>query len=198
MSDLWPRRCSPSPGRVRARPPFVCHAAQRHRGAAADEPIVAAPGDNAWRDYWILSAYRDSPATSPTGGHPSRRKMQSVALGRGAVDRAGLGRGLYARPGCGSSDRGFGRVRGRGGAPPRRPGRRRQLARVAGRVVAAARRELRVQPVGGTACWGTGRAGWRSRTSCRRCCSLSRIFIERFTSPTVTLNFSRRLVSLGP
>jgi DNA-binding transcriptional LysR family regulator len=63
------------------------------------EPIIAAPGDNAWRDFWILSAYRASPAKVVHEAATFEAELQSVALGLGlsiVPASAGL---LYARPG---------------------------------------------------------------------------------------------------
>lgn len=63
------------------------------------EPIVAAPGDNAWRDYWILASYRDTPANITYEAATFEAELQSVALGRGiSVVPASVGR-LYQRPG---------------------------------------------------------------------------------------------------
>jgi DNA-binding transcriptional LysR family regulator len=63
------------------------------------EPIVAAPGDNVWRDYWILASYRDSPANITHEAATFEAELQSVALGRGlSVVPASVAR-LYARPG---------------------------------------------------------------------------------------------------
>lgn len=63
------------------------------------EPIIAAPGDNAWRDFWILTAYRTSPANVVHEAATFEAELQSVALGRGlSIVPASAGR-LYARPG---------------------------------------------------------------------------------------------------
>jgi DNA-binding transcriptional LysR family regulator len=65
------------------------------------EPIVAAPGDNAWRDYWTLSAYRDpdSPADITYEAATFEAELQSVALGRGLSIVPQVAARLYARPG---------------------------------------------------------------------------------------------------
>jgi len=65
------------------------------------EPIVAAPGDNAWRDYWTLSEYRDSgsPANITYEAATFEAELQSVALGRGLSIVPAVAARLYARPG---------------------------------------------------------------------------------------------------
>ncbi|MDT7607795.1 MAG: hypothetical protein QOG96_2298 [Pseudonocardiales bacterium] len=104
-----------------------------------DEPIVAAPGDNAWRDYWILSAYRDSPANITYEAATFEAEMQSVALGRGLSIVPASAAGLYARPGVrfvpieGLAECEVAVVQHRDA-----PGAAANFARVASRVVAAA------------------------------------------------------------
>jgi DNA-binding transcriptional LysR family regulator len=88
--------------------PCVACVPERHAFAALPsvpvsrllaEPIVAAPGDNAWRDYWILSAYRDSPANITYEAATFEAELQSVALGRGLSIVPEVAARLYARPG---------------------------------------------------------------------------------------------------
>ncbi|MET7485033.1 LysR family transcriptional regulator [Streptomyces sp. NPDC005538] len=63
------------------------------------EPIVAAPGDNVWRDYWILASHRETPAHVAHEAATFEAELQSVAIGRGvSVVPASIAR-LYARPG---------------------------------------------------------------------------------------------------
>ncbi|MFJ4153024.1 LysR family transcriptional regulator [Streptomyces galbus] len=63
------------------------------------EPIVAAPGDNAWRDFWILRAYRETPAVVAYEAATFEAEMQAVAIGRGlSVVPASVAH-LYARHG---------------------------------------------------------------------------------------------------
>ncbi|MGW6521667.1 LysR family transcriptional regulator [Streptomyces sp. NPDC054962] len=47
------------------------------------EPIVAAPGDNPWRDYWILASHRSTPANITHEAATFEAELQSVAVGRG-------------------------------------------------------------------------------------------------------------------
>ncbi|WP_405971406.1 LysR family transcriptional regulator [Streptomyces sp. NBC_00988] len=63
------------------------------------EPIVAAPGDNAWRDYWILASYRSTPANITHEAATFEAELQSVAIGRGlSVVPESVAR-LYGRQG---------------------------------------------------------------------------------------------------
>jgi DNA-binding transcriptional LysR family regulator len=90
------------------REPCVACVPARHRFASlesitiaqlVEEPIVAAPGDNVWRDYWILSSYRDKPARVAYEAATFEAELQAVSLGRGpSVVPASASR-FYARPG---------------------------------------------------------------------------------------------------
>jgi DNA-binding transcriptional LysR family regulator len=64
-----------------------------------DEPIVAAPGQGIWRDYWILSAYRERPPTVVYEAATFEAELQAVALGRGLSIVPETACRLYARPG---------------------------------------------------------------------------------------------------
>ena len=63
------------------------------------EPIVAAPGDNVWRDFWTLSPYRDAPANIAYEAATFEAELQSVALGLGLSIVPASAGDLYARPG---------------------------------------------------------------------------------------------------
>ncbi|MEV0739191.1 LysR family transcriptional regulator [Streptomyces sp. NPDC050549] len=63
------------------------------------EPIVAAPGDNAWRDYWILASHRSTPANITHEAATFEAELRSVAIGRGlSVVPESVAR-LYGRQG---------------------------------------------------------------------------------------------------
>ncbi|MCX4904238.1 LysR family transcriptional regulator [Streptomyces sp. NBC_00878] len=68
-------------------------------GQLLAEPIVAAPGDNAWRDYWILASHRGTPANITHEAATFEAELQSVAIGRGlSVVPESVAR-LYSRQG---------------------------------------------------------------------------------------------------
>lgn len=65
-----------------------------------DEPIVAAPGQNIWRDYWIASGHRASrPANVAFEAATVESELQAVATGRGISITADSTARFYARPG---------------------------------------------------------------------------------------------------
>lgn len=64
-----------------------------------DEPIVAAPGDNRWRDYWILSSLRETPAKVAYEAATFEAELQAVSLGRGPSIVPASAARFYARPG---------------------------------------------------------------------------------------------------
>jgi DNA-binding transcriptional LysR family regulator len=63
------------------------------------EPIVAAPGEGVWRDYWILTEYREKPANVVYEAATFEAELQAVALGRGLSIVPASAARLYARPG---------------------------------------------------------------------------------------------------
>ncbi|MEO3781239.1 LysR substrate-binding domain-containing protein [Micromonospora sp. B11E3] len=63
------------------------------------EPIVAAPGEGTWRDYWILDAYRTEPATVVHEAATFEAELQAIAFGRGISIVPETAPRLYARPG---------------------------------------------------------------------------------------------------
>jgi len=64
-----------------------------------DEPIVAAPGNGGWRDYWILASYRDGPPEVVYQAATFEAELQAVALGRGLSIVPETAARIYARPG---------------------------------------------------------------------------------------------------
>lgn len=63
------------------------------------EPIVAAPGDNVWRDYWILQSHRREPAKIIYEAATFEAELQAVSLGRGPSIVPASASRFYARPG---------------------------------------------------------------------------------------------------
>lgn len=65
-----------------------------------DEPIVAAPGQSIWRDYWIASAYRGNrPANVVYEAATVESELHAVATGRGISITADSTARFYARHG---------------------------------------------------------------------------------------------------
>ena len=64
------------------------------------EPIVAAPpSPGPWRDYWILSEYRSSPAPVIAEAATFEAELHMVATGRGISITAMAAARFYSRPG---------------------------------------------------------------------------------------------------
>lgn len=64
------------------------------------EPIVAAPpSPGPWRDYWILSEYRSSPAPVVAEAATFEAELHMVATGRGISITAMAAARYYSRPG---------------------------------------------------------------------------------------------------
>jgi DNA-binding transcriptional LysR family regulator len=65
-----------------------------------DEPIIAAPGEGTWRDYWLACDYRRGKA-APVVAEAStfEAEFQTVASGRGISITAEAAARFYARPG---------------------------------------------------------------------------------------------------
>jgi len=63
------------------------------------EPIVAAPGKGVWRDYWLLTDYREHPANVVYEAATFEAELQAVDLGRGLSIVPASAARLYARPG---------------------------------------------------------------------------------------------------
>jgi DNA-binding transcriptional LysR family regulator len=86
---------------------FACLPVQhRYAGAASvdvadllDEPIVAAPGDGVWRDFWILKSFRKEPARVTYEAATFEAELQAVASGRGISIVPETAPRLYTRPG---------------------------------------------------------------------------------------------------
>ncbi|WP_054004498.1 LysR family transcriptional regulator [Cypionkella psychrotolerans] len=65
-----------------------------------DEPIIAAPGQSIWRDYWIASAHRGNrPANVVYEAATVESELHAVATGRGISITADSTARFYARPG---------------------------------------------------------------------------------------------------
>jgi DNA-binding transcriptional LysR family regulator len=65
-----------------------------------DEPIIAAPGHNAWRDYWLCCEYRGGGEPPVVGEEATfEGEFQAVASGRGISITAHAAARFYARPG---------------------------------------------------------------------------------------------------
>lgn len=65
-----------------------------------DEPIVAAPGNGVWRDYWLATAYRKKEAPNIVYEAPTfESEFQAVASGRGISITPIAASRFYARPG---------------------------------------------------------------------------------------------------
>lgn len=65
-----------------------------------DEPIVAAPGQSIWRDYWIASEHRAlRPANVVFEAATVESELQAVSTGRGISITAESTARFYARPG---------------------------------------------------------------------------------------------------
>lgn len=65
-----------------------------------DEPIIAAPGDGPWRDYWLGSEYREGVAPRVVAEAATfEAEFQAVASGRGISITAEAAARFYARPG---------------------------------------------------------------------------------------------------
>lgn len=65
-----------------------------------DEPIIAAPGEGAWREYWLCSEYRHGQPAPVVGEAATfEAELQAVASGRGISVTAEAAARFYARPG---------------------------------------------------------------------------------------------------
>ena len=65
-----------------------------------DEPIIAAPGNGIWRDYWIASEHRQGrPAKVSFEVATVESELQAVASGRGISITSESTGNYYARPG---------------------------------------------------------------------------------------------------
>jgi DNA-binding transcriptional LysR family regulator len=65
-----------------------------------DEPIIAAPGEGPWRDYWLCCEYRDgAPPPVVDEAATFEAEFQAVASGRGISITAEAAARFYARPG---------------------------------------------------------------------------------------------------
>jgi DNA-binding transcriptional LysR family regulator len=65
-----------------------------------DEPIIAAPGQGRWRDYWLCCEYRDGvPPPVVDEAATFEAEFQAVASGRGISITADAAARFYARPG---------------------------------------------------------------------------------------------------
>jgi DNA-binding transcriptional LysR family regulator len=65
-----------------------------------DEPIIAAPGEGPWRDYWLCCEYRDgAPPPVVDVAATFEAEFQAVASGRGISITADAAARFYARPG---------------------------------------------------------------------------------------------------
>lgn len=65
-----------------------------------DEPIIAAPGQSIWRDYWIAGAHRGNrPANIVYEAATVESELHAVATGRGISITADSTARFYARPG---------------------------------------------------------------------------------------------------
>ena len=65
-----------------------------------DEPIIAAPGQSIWRDYWIADAHRGNrPANVVYEAATVESELHAVATGRGISITADSTARFYARPG---------------------------------------------------------------------------------------------------
>ncbi|HEX7292631.1 MAG TPA: LysR family transcriptional regulator [Conexibacter sp.] len=64
------------------------------------DPIIGAPGEGAWRDYWLACDYRDG-APPPVVAEVAtfETELQAVATGRGISITAEAAARFYARPG---------------------------------------------------------------------------------------------------
>jgi DNA-binding transcriptional LysR family regulator len=65
-----------------------------------DEPIIAAPGEGTWRDYWLCCEYREGrPPPVVDEAATFEGEFQAVASGRGISITAHAAARFYARPG---------------------------------------------------------------------------------------------------
>ena len=65
-----------------------------------DEPIVAAPGQGVWRDYWIATSYRNGKPANVVHEAPTfESELQAVAAGRGISITARAANDFYAKRG---------------------------------------------------------------------------------------------------
>jgi DNA-binding transcriptional LysR family regulator len=65
-----------------------------------DEPIIAAPGNGPWRDYWLCCEYRGGRKPPVVGEEATfEGEFQAVASGRGISITAHAAARFYARPG---------------------------------------------------------------------------------------------------
>jgi DNA-binding transcriptional LysR family regulator len=65
-----------------------------------EEPIIAAPGEGPWRDYWLCCEYRDgAPPPVVDEAATFEAEFQAVASGRGISITADAAARFYARPG---------------------------------------------------------------------------------------------------
>lgn len=65
-----------------------------------DEPIIGAPGEGVWRDYWLACDYRDGqPPPVVAEVATFETELQAVAAGRGISITAEAAARFYARPG---------------------------------------------------------------------------------------------------
>lgn len=65
-----------------------------------DEPIIGAPGEGVWRDYWLACDYRDGkPPPVVAEVATFETELQAVASGRGISITAEAAARFYARPG---------------------------------------------------------------------------------------------------
>ena len=65
-----------------------------------DEPIIAAPGQGVWRDYWIAKSYRNgNPANVVHEAPTFESELQAVAAGRGISITARAAHDFYAKRG---------------------------------------------------------------------------------------------------
>ncbi|WP_317202292.1 LysR family transcriptional regulator [Janthinobacterium sp.] len=65
-----------------------------------DEPIVAAPGNGVWRDYWLATTYRKNESPNIVYEAPTfESEFQAVASGKGISITPIAASRFYARPG---------------------------------------------------------------------------------------------------
>jgi DNA-binding transcriptional LysR family regulator len=89
--------------------PCVACVPESHRLARAsnvsvydllDEPIIAAPGQSVWRDYWLACSYRGGkPPNVVYEASTFEAELQAVASGRGISITASAASHFYCRPG---------------------------------------------------------------------------------------------------
>jgi DNA-binding transcriptional LysR family regulator len=86
---------------------FVCLPSQHrfaeresvHVTELLDEPIIAAPGEGAWRDAWILNSFRTEPASITYEAATFEAELRAVAAGHSISIMPEVAPRLYARPG---------------------------------------------------------------------------------------------------